>query len=84
MRKLNIEDVLMVKSIDRLGRNYAEILEQWRVITKVKGSAIVVWDTPLLDTRKEKDCIINDIFGIVIEIFLCKNLIWSNSCFQRL
>ena len=54
MRKLRGEDVLVIKSIDRLGRNYAEILEQWRVITKVKSAAIVVLDTPLLDTRKEK------------------------------
>lgn len=44
-------DVIIVKSIDRLGRNYDEILEQWRLITKVRGADIVVLDMPLLDTR---------------------------------
>lgn len=44
-------DVLVIKSIDRLGRNYDEILEQWRIITKEKRCAIVVLDMPLLDTR---------------------------------
>lgn len=48
-------DTLVVKSIDRLGRNYEEILEQWRIITKEKGAAIVVLDMPLLDTRKNRD-----------------------------
>jgi len=46
---------LVVKSIDRLGRNYAEILEQWRILTKEKNVAIVVLDMPLLDTRDKKD-----------------------------
>ena len=48
-------DVLVIKSIDRLGRNYEEILEEWRVITKERKAAIVVLDMPLLDTREEKD-----------------------------
>ena len=48
-------DVLVVKSIDRLGRNYAEILEQWGSLTKEKRVAIVVLDMPLLDTREERD-----------------------------
>ena len=48
-------DVLVVKSIDRLGRNYDEILEQWRVITKEKHAANVVLDMPLLDTRSSRD-----------------------------
>ena len=51
MRKLKNGDTLVVKSIDRLGRNYEEILEQWRVITKEKRVDIVVLDMPLLDTR---------------------------------
>ena len=51
IRKLKNGDTLVVKSIDRLGRNYEEILEQWRVITKEKHAAIVVLDMPLLDTR---------------------------------
>ena len=48
-------DVLVIKSIDRLGRNYEEILDEWRVITRMKGTAIVVLDMPLLDTRRERD-----------------------------
>ena len=71
MKKLCAEDVLVVKSIDRLGRNYAEILEQWRVITKVKKSAIVVLDTPLLDTRKEKDLIGTLVSDLVLQIMSC-------------
>lgn len=55
MRKLRPGDTLVVKSIDRLGRNYNEILEQWRRITKEKQAAIVVLDMPLLDTRQGKD-----------------------------
>ena len=49
------DDLLYIKSIDRLGRNYAEILEQWRFLTKEKGIDIVVLDMPLLDTRRGKD-----------------------------
>ena len=52
IKKLRPGDVLVVKSIDRLGRNYEEILEQWRVITKEKRADIVVIDMPLLDTRQ--------------------------------
>lgn len=55
MRKLQTGDTLVIKSIDRLGRNYDEILEQWRLITKEKQAAIVVLDMPLLDTRQERD-----------------------------
>lgn len=51
IKKLKIGDILVVKSIDRLGRNYEEILDQWRIITKVKQADIVVMDMPLLDTR---------------------------------
>ena len=71
IRKMRVEDVLVVKSIDRLGRNYAEILEQWRVITKVKGAAIVVLDMPLLDTRKEKDLIGTLVANLVLQIMSC-------------
>lgn len=52
---LECGDVLVVKSIDRLGRNYAEILEQWSSLTKDKRIAIVVLDMPLLDTRESRD-----------------------------
>lgn len=55
LRKLKKDDLLYVKSIDRLGRNYEEILEQWRVLTKEKSIDIVVLDMPLLDTRRGKD-----------------------------
>ena len=55
LRKIKRDDLLCIKSIDRLGRNYAEILEQWRVLTKQKGIDIVVLDMPLLDTRRGKD-----------------------------
>lgn len=71
IRKLRGEDVLVVKSIDRLGSNYAEILEQWRVITKVKKAAIVVLDMPLLDTRKEKDLIGTLVADLVLQIMSC-------------
>lgn len=52
LRKLRPGDILVVKSIDRLGRNYEEILNQWRIITKEKRVDIVVLDMPLLDTRQ--------------------------------
>lgn len=55
LKKLKPNDVLYVKSIDRLGRNYEEILEQWKILTKEKKVDIVVLDMPLLDTRKGKD-----------------------------
>lgn len=55
MKKLKPDDTLVIKSIDRLGRNYDEILEQWRIITKEKRAAIVVLDMPLLDTRQSRD-----------------------------
>lgn len=54
LKKLRPDDVLYIKSIDRLGRNYEEILEQWRILTKEKRIDVVVLDMPLLDTRKEK------------------------------
>lgn len=55
MRKLQEGDVLVIKSIDRLGRNYEEILDEWRIITKRRKVAIVVLDMPLLDTRSTKE-----------------------------
>ena len=54
LRKMKKDDLLYLKSIDRLGRNYAEILEHWRILTKDKGIDIVVLDMPLLDTREAK------------------------------
>ena len=55
VRKVKREDLIYIKSIDRLGRNYSEIQEQWRFLTKEKGADIVVMDMPLLDTRRGKD-----------------------------
>lgn len=55
MSRIGRGDTLVIKSIDRLGRNYSEILDEWRLITREKGAAIVVMDMPLLDTRREHD-----------------------------
>ena len=55
INRLERGDTLVIKSIDRLGRNYSEILEEWRLITKDKGASIVVMDMPLLDTRREHE-----------------------------
>lgn len=68
MRKIKSGDTLVIKSIDRLGRNYDEILEQWRIITKEKGAAIVVLDMPLLDTQKNKDLTGTLIADIVLQL----------------
>jgi len=68
VRRLRRGDVLVVKSIDRLGRNYSEILEEWRKITKDKGAAIVVLDMPLLDTRKNRDLTGTLISDIVLQL----------------
>ncbi len=68
IQRLQPNDVLVVKSIDRLGRNYEDILEQWRVITKEKQAAIVVIDMPLLDTRQGKDLTGTLIADIVLQL----------------
>lgn len=68
LRRLKNGDTLVVKSIDRLGRNYNEILEQWRRITKEKGVAIVVLDMPLLDTRRNRDLTGTLIADIVLQL----------------
>lgn len=68
MRILIEDDVLVIKSIDRLGRNYTEILDQWRLITKEKGADIVVLDMPLLDTRKSRDLTGSLISDIVLQL----------------
>ncbi|MDR2559422.1 MAG: recombinase family protein [Oscillospiraceae bacterium] len=69
LRKLKPGDTLVTKSIDRLGRDYNEILEQWRIITKEKQVFIVVLDIPLLDTRqKERDLTGTLIADIVLQI----------------
>ena len=68
IRKLKKGDTLVIKSIDRLGRNYDEIIEQWRIITKEKEAAIVVLDMPLLDTRQGRDLTGTLISDIVLQL----------------
>ena len=68
LRKMKPEDTLVIKSIDRLGRNYEEILEQWRLLTKEKKVAVVVLDMPLLDTRQGKDLTGTLIADIVLQL----------------
>ena len=68
LRKLKSGDVLYIKSIDRLGRNYEEIQTQWRVITKEKGVDVVVIDMPLLDTRRDKNLLGTFISDIVLQL----------------
>ena len=68
LRKLKPNDTLVIKSIDRLGRNYDEVLEQWRLLTKEKQVDIVVLDMPPLDTRKGRDLIGTLISDIVLQL----------------
>jgi len=68
MKKLRSGDTLFIKSIDRLGRNYEEILNQWRIITKEKSVDVVVIDMPLLDTRHEKNLLGTFISDIVLQL----------------
>lgn len=68
LRRLKPGDVLVIKSIDRLGRNYEDILAQWRIITKEKEAAIVVLDMPLLDTRQGRDLTGTLIADIVLQL----------------
>jgi DNA invertase Pin-like site-specific DNA recombinase len=75
LRRMKKDDLLYVKSIDRLGRNYGEILDQWRILTKEKGIDIVVLDMPLLDTRRGKDLMGTFLSDIVLQIlsFVAEN-----------
>ena len=75
LRRLRQDDLLYIKSIDRLGRNYSDILEQWRVLTKEKGIDIVVLDMPLLDTRRGKDLMGTFLSDIVLQVlsFVAEN-----------
>ncbi len=68
VKKLKPGDLLYILSIDRLGRNYAEIQNQWRILTKEKGSDICVLDMPLLDTRQGKDLMGTFIADLVLQI----------------
>lgn len=75
LRKLKKDDLLFIKSIDRLGRNYTDILEQWRILTREKGIDIVVLDMPLLDTRRGKDLMGTFLSDIVLQVlsFVAEN-----------
>ena len=75
LKRMKKDDLLYVKSIDRLGRNYDEILEQWRILTKEKGVDIVVLDMPLLDTRRGKDLMGTFLSDIVLQVlsFVAEN-----------
>lgn len=75
IRRMKRDDLLFIKSIDRLGRNYTEILEQWRFLTKSKGIDIVVLDMPLLDTRRGKDLMGAFLADIVLQVlsFVAEN-----------
>ena len=75
IRKLKKGDLLYIKSIDRLGRNYEEILQQWRFLTKEKGIDIIVLDMPLLDTRRGKDLMGTFLSDIVLQVlsFVAEN-----------
>lgn len=75
VERLKPDDLLYIKSIDRLGRNYEEILEQWRVLTKEKKIDIVVMDMPLLDTRRGKDLMGTFLSDIVLQVlsFVAEN-----------
>ncbi len=75
LQRLKKDDLLCIKSIDRLGRNYGEILEQWRMLTSEKGVDIVVLDMPLLDTRRGKDLMGTFLSDIVLQVlsFVAEN-----------
>lgn len=75
IRKIKKGDLIYIISIDRLGRNYKDILEQWRIITKEKAADIVVLDMPLLDTRRGKDLMGTFLSDIVLQIlsFVAEN-----------
>lgn len=83
VKKLKPDNLLYIKSIDRLGRNYQEIQEQWRILTKEKRIDIVVLDMPLLDTRRGKDLMGTFLSDIVLQIlsFVAENE--RNSIRQR-
>lgn len=75
VKRLRPGDLLYIKSIDRLGRNYKEIQEQWRILTKIKNVDICVIDMPLLDTRTAKDLMGTFIADLVLQIlsFVAEN-----------
>lgn len=83
LRKIKKDDLLYIKSIDRLGRNYEEILQHWRILAKEKGIDIVVLDMPLLDTRRGKNLMGTFLNDIVLQVlsFVAENE--RNNILQR-
>lgn len=77
LQTIKQNDLLYIKSIDRLGRNYTEILELWRYLTKKKGVDIVVLDMPLLDTRLGKDLLGTFLSDIVLQVL---SFVAENEC----
>ena len=75
LTEMKKDDLLYIKSIDRLGRNYEEIIEQWRHLTKEKRIDIIVLDMPLLDTRRGKDLMGTFLSDIVLQVlsFVAEN-----------
>lgn len=76
VRKMKKDDLLYIKSIDRLGRNYEEIIKQWRYLTKEKRIDIIVLDMPLLDTRRGKDLMGTFLSDIVLQMFWSYTNFW--------
>lgn len=68
IEKLDNNSVLYIKSVDRLGRNYRDLSEQWRIITKEKGTDVVVVDMPILDTRREKNLLGTFISDLILSL----------------
>ena len=68
LKKLKKSDVLVIKSIDKLGRNYKDVIKQWQYITQDKGADIVVLDMKLLDTRQHKDLLGTFIADMVLQL----------------
>lgn len=68
IKAIKENDLIVIKSIDRLGRNYEEIIEQWKEITKIKKADILILDMPLLDTRRDKDLLGTFISDLVLQV----------------
>ena len=85
VKKLKREDIVYIKSIDRLGRNYEEVIEQWQYLTRVKRVDIVVIEMPLLDTRRGKDLMGTFLSDIVLQVlsFVAENERTSIRCRQQ-
>jgi len=83
MRRLKPGDLIIIKEVDRLGRNYAEIIEQWRLITKEKGADIKVVDMPLLDTAYCKDLLGTFIADLVLQVMSYSAQVERDNLLQR-